>query len=81
VVVRSVWTSRNRLIAACLSASVNVLNRAAPTEQEYPTQQGIGVESSKVLNDIPGVTVPMKHPAVGLYSIHECTPSILQRKS
>lgn len=44
------------------------------------TQQGVGVEPPKVLDNVPRVAVPMEHPAVGLYPIDKCTTGVLQRK-
>ena len=41
------------------------------------TEERIGIKPSKVLNDISGVAVPMRHASVCLDSVHQCTPSIL----
>lgn len=56
-----------------LSAKVWVSTR------QVGTKKGVGIKTADVFNDVPRVTVPVRHPAICFYPIHKCTTGILQR--
>ena len=49
--------------------------------EEARTKKRVGIEPSDILDDISGMTVPMRHPSVCLNSVDESTTGILQRNS
>ena len=42
------------------------------------TKQGVSIEAPDVLDDIPRMAIPVRHPTIGLNSVHQGATSVLQ---
>lgn len=68
-------------MAFCLSASIgHGRYRQADLNDlvlEIRTEKRVGIEPSEILDDVSGVTIPMRHSSIGFDSVHQCTSRVL----